>query len=44
MEELLSEFGTAVISAVVGVFVIGVIWLVVDNLEILNQLNIECLV
>lgn len=44
MKELISEYGTALIGVIVAVAVIGIIWLMIDNLEVLNQLNIKSLI
>lgn len=44
MRELISEYGTAIVTALVGVTIIGILWYVVDNLELLNTINIKALI
>lgn len=44
MKELISEYGTTLVGVCVAAVVVGIIWVIVDNLEILNQLNIKALI
>lgn len=44
MKEFISEYGTALVGAFVGIAVIGIIWFMIDNLEVLNKLNIQSLI
>lgn len=44
MRELISEYGTAVISTLVAIAVVGIVWSIIDSLGMLNILNIRGLV